>query len=864
MKERFLSIFFIITLLSLSACSGTKPTNEDIHTIVPSPIETQEDNLETTIPSSESDDRTDITFAVPSYFKEGFVLQAELFHESNPDIVIQIVTPPEDFNAWTGTDLFTLASAADATYVFSNQSLQDNGRYFLDMQPLIDNDGEFKESDFWPNTLDACQDEYGKRLGMPLEVNLTGIAFDQSAFDRAGLPYPALGWTWSEFEGYLNALADSDVVFLDSQEFFASIIGSWADQADDPANRLQEIVARYLEDVRRQAIYPFDEAQTVAERQLLITERKPAMWSIPLGTSLENQGNDPQGTAFVQPSGWGFAPYPIGEDSSQTTPAGIRCGLISSGSQHPREAWRWLNYLSQHWMVSEDQSNYLQLIPARIATAEANGYWEDLPNELEQTIRFGLEHAWYGPSNPATFKAAEEAIIQVLESGADFQTAYRSAKQAFQARPTATPDSRTVVVAAPPPVQSNGGEEQITFFSDIIDAGTLKNLAAAFEDTHPLIQVEVVTDLSQYNFQSIAVENYTANFDCFTGLSFFATENDSEGKNNLFPLDSLLTQEPGLSDDFFPGQLDLFTKDGSTWGLPAIRSFSTLTYNVELLNRFGIAVPSNSWSFNDFINLINTVSSKGSAEAPIYGYAMVGDSLMLAGQGLSIGNTTPISSFRFDQSEIIDTVAWLKKMVETQAVVRGFESDPDQIGRLVSGGQIAFWDTSYNGWFFNGNEPNFPTGEIPLPSTPQPVGISSGDGYYISAQAKNPNACWDWITFLSSQPSAIQFWPVRKSIAESPNWQAFAGPENVALFQILKDQPPKKTTISPERSALLMFWNQAMNLIYSGSSPESELSAAQAKADGYFDCMQNNLSQNTGKEEHKQISQQCIDEINAP
>ena len=53
-------------------------------------------------------------------------------------------------------------------------------------------------------------------------------------------------------------------------------------------------------------------------------------------------------------------------------------------------------------------------------------------------------------------------------------------------------------------------------------------------------------------------------------------------------------------------------------------------------------------------------------------------------------------------------------------------------------------------------------------------------GYYISAQAKEPQACWQWITFLSQEPGAVQGLPARRSLAESDVPDPFTDPVTLA------------------------------------------------------------------------------------
>ena len=421
MKIKALRFIVTVVFLAVSACSKNTPIADPVgSTPVPStpvtlPTENSLSNvLQANTQNSTSEGPKIITFAVPSFFRQTYLPLANQFNAENSDVFVQIVTPTADIQAWMGDDLYTLASAADTSFVFSSQSLSMNDAFFLDLSPLLESDSNFNRNDFWPGSLTACENSQGTILGVPLEVNLTGIAFSKDAFDRAGLSYPVPGWTWADFSTIQEILGKQGLAYLDSQEFFTSILSARLDLVINDQAQFQEVVSPYFLNVQGKTIYPYDEKQTVGERQSLIVEKRPAMWSVPLGTSLDIQQITEQGPVYNEDSSTGFIPYPVDGTFQRTTPAGVRCAIISSGSQHPRESWRWLAFLTNFWLAPQDQGNHLQLIPSRQSTTEKSGYWDKLPDEVEPTIRFALDHAWYGPSDPEIFRAPNQSIIQSL------------------------------------------------------------------------------------------------------------------------------------------------------------------------------------------------------------------------------------------------------------------------------------------------------------------------------------------------------------------------------------------------------------------------------------------------------------------
>jgi ABC-type glycerol-3-phosphate transport system substrate-binding protein len=67
---------------------------------------------------------------------------------------------------------------------------------------------------------------------------------------------------------------------------------------------------------------------------------------------------------------------------------------------------------------------------------------------------------------------------------------------------------------------------------------------------------------------------------------------------------------------------------------------------------------------------------------------------------------------------------------------------------------------------------------VPLPRDAQAFTQASISGYAISAHALAPDACWEWIAFLTSQTSAGAI-PVRRSVLESEAYEQRVGGEAV-------------------------------------------------------------------------------------
>jgi len=71
-------------------------------------------------------------------------------------------------------------------------------------------------------------------------------------------------------------------------------------------------------------------------------------------------------------------------------------------------------------------------------------------------------------------------------------------------------------------------------------------------------------------------------------------------------------------------------------------------------------------------------------------------------------------------------------------------------------------------------------GMVPLPSDAHSATQATVEGYAISADTENHDACWEWISWLSEQ-SPYRLMPARRSLAESSDYEELVGAEVAAV-----------------------------------------------------------------------------------
>ena len=120
---------------------------------------------------------------------------------------------------------------------------------------------------------------------------------------------------------------------------------------------------------------------------------------------------------------------------------------------------------------------------------------------------------------------------------------------------------------------------------------------------------------------------------------------------------------------------------------------------------------------------------------------------------------------------------------------------------------------------------------VPLPSNGSAATLGTASGYLISSQTRFPDACWQWISFLSQQmPQGAV--PARKSLAESSAYRDSVGSEVAAVARASLENA---ALLSP---GMMQFWGdlghfwRAIDSISRGSAtPEEAMLQAQRLAE---------------------------------
>lgn len=277
------------------------------------------------------------------------------FEEQNPDIEIELMIQGRAGGIEKLILLYGTGEHPDVTEVFPSEHYRFAiDGMFQDLNPLMEQETMLGWDQFFPVGVEAATiiEEHpgaGRRWMLPVSLWVIGQAFNDSHFEEAGLVPPSrLGyhWTWDEFAEFSQKLTKVDgegntqrhgVGLGGYVTWIHSAGGSLFDRYVDPSSATVQTDQVYhalgfIQDALHRSSY--------AMRSPFIQHFTSEQISIYPG--------GPNTTTFLRSAGvnwkWSYGPNPIHTQAGSET---LTLGLaLSSQSQHPEAAWRWMKFLA--------------------------------------------------------------------------------------------------------------------------------------------------------------------------------------------------------------------------------------------------------------------------------------------------------------------------------------------------------------------------------------------------------------------------------------------------------------------------------------------------------------------------------------
>jgi ABC-type glycerol-3-phosphate transport system substrate-binding protein len=742
-----------------------------------------------TAPAFTQTEQVTITLAVAESNLAGYRPLIEQFEAQYSHIRVHLVADSEIISSEEPDRIAALAASADL-FAYS-PTIHESQQYLLDLRPLLNADPSFDANDFLPGLLDD-----GNSLwSLPTAASYPLIFFDKSAFDAAGLVYPEPGWTLDEFLTAAQALTQREgdevvqwgyVPFqiqpLLATQLAAPLVMDGQPRLTDPdvAEALQWLadlfvlheVSPWLENYKPVALREAGSPDPIS----LVREGRAAMWSADhtvwqLGFADENIGLAP-----IPRSQQGYAADTIRYSFA-----------ISRGTTQPQAAWTLLTFLSQQPPV---QSVIDLLVPAKRSVAAAAGFWDDVPVVMAEPLQYAANNNTAPRFTPAVVDTMRGALTAVVVNNEPATDALAQAQATVTGRP-AIVAAATPFAVATPEAKPAAAEEIVIEIVFLVppweEVQVYHRLARTFNETSPDVRVTVRRGDDNFNEEIV-------NADCFTSFTGIIRNDNTlvQSVNALFDLDPELTP-----DDFYPETIAALTQQGQLLGIPASIHVPLIQYNRSLFTAAGITEQPLNWTLTEFLEIAQTLTDPALEQ---YGFiawengqilypafAQFGVVPFIESEGVAVidyGAITPIAHWYVDLVRLYgvhpalpgDLIPW-----------RDYFDRRDIFFEMAANGQVAMWphDRSDSVLTERLQLAGVETGLAPFPVGPSGYSFSIPNtltAYFIAAGSVHPQLCWQWLKFLTTQPTATRHLPAHVTTAESAAFADHAGAERAAAY----------------------------------------------------------------------------------
>ena len=457
-------------------------------------------------------------------------------------------------------------------------------------------------------------------------------------------------------------------------------------------------------------------------------------------------------TLYIEDDNVGVVAIPHTADS-YSADAWLQAIGISQGTQHPDAAWQLIQFLSQQPPIETTSS---WVIPARRSVAEASNFWGTLPSALEEALLYAVEHTVASRLNVHS----AEVALEILTMAIDNDRPVAELVETTSAVAPPTPTAQSLAIATVIPLSDTENATVINFMTGIINKQSEQAIADEFMRQHPNLIIEFIERNDLHGSPPLIDQIIANNIDCFAGWGHTLPKETVTPLTPFFELDASLQPL-----DFYTQAIKNVTQDGEIYALPGTINVAYLQYNRTFFKEMGLPEPALDWTTDDFLMLMQQISQHDS-ETNRYGF--VDPFNQMANQSRAMLNI-PVGIYdsdipEYNLSGAQTAIRWMVDLIHLYEVQFSFPQFGDdrtmqELGRMVNEGEVIFWPHSTQEIFRTFEIPiAVEIGAVPSPSVSGGLRFNTSNfgrstAYYIAVESAQKEACWEWISYLSQQPT---------------------------------------------------------------------------------------------------------------
>jgi ABC-type glycerol-3-phosphate transport system substrate-binding protein len=805
----------------------------------------------------QAQDTVTITVAVPNFLKEVFSDKfLGEFQSTNPGVKVNVVNTSQGAGnaAIVGLDkhledVGKFVSAADVIYVEGSAVSPEATKagYYLDLSPLVSEDQSLNTADFHPAVWQAFQWDKGI-WALPVSTNVVILSYNPASFDKAGLAYPNDQWTMADLDNAIRKLAQKDA----NGKVISKGIDVFAGYSD--LILLRSLLGEGLYD-----------ASNIPNTPKLT---KPGVEAL-LDTWYKIDKDELIGNDFnkapLSATNIFAVVFPSNEPEQKrvgTLLPGGKAGLdtsgfaISKGTQHPDKAYALAKFLTTRAEIP----NRFTATPARKSLANiqtgSGGLTINVPAEVQQLIDKAVANGFsVNEMRYAGYMA--QALKKMKDEKLDAKAALEAAEiQAIKDQQTAADkkDKITVAVSTPVPETALASGKIALKFGIVGFSNQLPNKEKWDKVKDEFAASDPQVGRVDYNIGFAQIDKLAEQNDCFY-LPYNAVP--SVSPSLLLNLDPFLTSDTSFDkNDVSATMLTQVTRDNKIYALPISIEPFILKYDTEKFSKAGAQAPAKGWTVDAFKDALKVLKIDPKDPPPFVGANTGGVHILML---VAAYGALPLD-YRSDPPVINYTdPATVEAIRQVLDLAKQGYIKYDALASLTGGG---FSFGQQNAPIFTDSLSifTFGLGNASTPQTYKPTTYPRGSKYaaisynistaYISANSKNPEACYRWISTVAKHPELFSAMPVRRSQLSDPNLAQMQGADIVGLYgefdALLKD--PNTISIPSQFSGgasptgfLLQYWLYEAfdSYVLKDGDLDAGLKDGEAKAKAFQECAVN-------------------------
>jgi multiple sugar transport system substrate-binding protein len=420
---------------------------------------------------------------------------------------------------------------------------------------------------------------------------------------------------------------------------------------------------------------------------------------------------------------------------------------------------------------------------------------------------------------------------------------------AAQPQAPAAPAAPTTAAAAPAPAKATG---KVVFVCDTINENHQKmrdGWAQKFQAANPGITVEhQPVPNADYNTKISTLFAAGTAPDVYRYLQEANPIVNVAAKKMHVRLDDLVARDKVDLSDFRPSSIELYRWDGGLYGLPRDYGNQNIYYNIDLLEKAGLALPpadweDKTWTFDKFLDYAQKVTKKSGNRTETYGFVVNRNvrpwSSWLFNNGAAIVSKDDkggAKAIAMTEPNAVEALQFLQDLI----IKHGVAPKPDveaETGAfpLFASGRVAMMLTNPSDvsnyrtiTAFKWDVATLPIGK----ATRRGTG-GGGTGWSITSQTKAQDAAWEFLKFISSKDAQLDevaigaTTPSRTSVATGPQFlDASKPPKNAKAFAQAQEYVVRDPVHVKWPEVLQRVVNPNMDTLWSGAKSAAEVAKA--------------------------------------